>query len=777
MKIIVTKKHWVLALALALPVAAACRTGETPAEPEPTSPPPARADAAPSLQEIADAIDPGPRPALTVNVPGWLSTALRLPTKGGDPEVMLEEARAEWKRFEENARAGLGTDVASLEKLVPIARALALAERAGGNVEDAPVEALLVLERIYDVLDAPMLANDRNLFARMVQMFVASLAQSGEAQGSAALEELATLAFGVLQQSGDLHHRTVAALLRRAPGHPEIPDVLGRLAPSLVEEDETLAVGVLRRALALRGETATATHWLELTKLCSRALDVRCAQDGLARAEALVPAGDEKLQKRLTDERASVDRANRARELEDAPGLEAQLERGAALTELERHADARATFDRLVRRHPDDARPVVGLARVELLDGFDFVAAAQILERAQPREHLDRQWYELSIGVRATALIYHVLPQLMGQEPDQILEALRPTFVQMKQDIDAFEALGAEEGRVLRFIYEVAMEALPKLRSEDTSELRAMMRGMLPRAQALRAEVPGNLYAYTLVLAAAELSPDRTAALAVLDLPPPPEHAQALAVRRAQAALDLVTTWDADERVDTMLALVDAVADAPHPLAARRLAVDGHVLARRLGKGRDELLALEQRYVALLAEPGGGSDAVLHNNLAVIMAEQGRTAEAQALWIKADELAEEEARPMPRLNVLASKAAAAIATRTELDLGDRAELQALAEGGATAEVRLQAQAWLVAIASKAERRKAERALQKAAAKEAATGYRPRNLPGRGGVILRASAQMGLGYSTVQGLQIQLDLTGTPWLMLPCPVAVPPGVRK
>lgn len=772
-----TKKHLVLALALALSSSVACRTGEGPAEPETTSPPPAKADTAPSLQEIADAIDPGPRPALTVDLPAWVSIGLRLPSKGGDPKAMLAEARAEWKRFEENAKAGLGTDPAMVEKLVPIARALALAERAGGNVEDAPVEALLVLERIYDVLDAPMLANDRNLFARMIQMFVATMAQSGEAQDSAALEELAKLAFGVLQQSGDLHHRTVAALLRRAPGHPEIPDVLGRLAPSVVTEDEGLAVGVLRRSLALRGETATAAHWLDLAKLCSRALDVRCGQDALARAEALAPADDAELQKRLTEERANVKRAHRAVELEDAPGLADGLERGTALTELERYADARAAFESLLRRHPDDARPVVGLARLELVDGFDFVAAAQILEQARPREHLDRQWYELVIGVRATALMYHVLPQLMGQEPDQILEALRPTFLQMKQDIDAFEALGAEEGRVLRFIYEVAMEALPKLRAEDQSELRAMMRGMLPRAQALRAEVPGNVYAYTLVLAAAELSTDRTAALAVLDLPPPPAHAQALAVRRAQAALDLVAAWDAAERVDTMLALVDAVADAPHPLAARRLAVDAHVLARRLGKGRDELLALEQRYVKLLSEPGGAGDAVLYNNLAVIVAEQGRTAEAQVLWTKAGELAEEEARPMPRLNLLASKAAAALASKTELDLGHRVELLTLAESGATAEVRLQAQAWLVAIASKAERRKAERALQKAAAKEAATYYRPRNLPGRGGVILRASAHMGLGYSTVLGLQIQLDLTGIPWLMLPCPVAVPPGTGR
>jgi len=777
---VVTNKHLVFALALALPLAAACRTDEKPEAPEPPPAKPAPTDAAPSLQEIADAIDPGPRAALTVDVPVWISMALRLPTKGGDPEALLTEARSEWERFQAGAKPGTTTttgDAAMLEKLIPLARALALAERAGGNVEDAPIEALLVLERVYDVLDAPTLANDRNLFARMIQTFVMTLAQQGEAQGSAALEELAQLVFGTLQKSGDLHHRTVAAILRRAPGHPDIPDVLGRLAPTLMTEDETLAVGVLRRSLALRGDTATAGQWLDLAGLCSRALDVRCAQAALSKAETLAPTPDEALQKRLTTERTQVKHAHRAVELQDAAGLDDGLERGAALTELQRYAEAKTTFEQLMRRHPDDSRPVVGLARVVLVDGFDFVAAAELIDRARPRDHLDRPWYELTIGVRATALIYHLLPQIADKDPDQILELLRPELVQMKQDIDALEALGVEDGRVLRFVYDLAMEALPKVRNEDSTELRTFLRGMLPRAHALRKEAPGSQYAYTLVLAAAELSFDRADALAVLDLAPPSEHTAALAGRRAQAAFALVATWDADDRVDTMLSLVDAVADAPQPVTMRRLAVDGHVLARRLGKGREELPALEQRYRALLSESGGDADAVLHNNLAVLLAEQGRIDEAQALWARSIELAEEDGRAMPRLNVLASKASLALASKTELSVDDRLALADLAENGATAEVRLQARAWLVALAAKPERRKAERALKKVALEEAATNYRPRNLPSRGGVILRASAQMGLGYSTVLGLQIQLDLTGTPWLVLPCPVAIPQAPAK
>jgi tetratricopeptide (TPR) repeat protein len=769
----VTSKDLVLVLALLVPAAAACRPKDPPTEPDaPKAEPKAAVDAPPGLQEIADAIDPGPRAALTVDVPPWLSAALQLPGSGGDPQVLLAAARDEWEAFQTPAVGG--GDAAQLEKVVRLARALALAERAGGNVETAPVEVLLVLERIYQLLDAPALANDRNLFGRMIQGFVGMLAQQGQQEGSASLDELAGLVFGVLQKSGELHRRTVAALLRKAPGHPEIPNVLGRLGPKLMVEDEVLAVGVLRRSLALRGKEATAAHWLELAGLCSRALDVDCSGKALAQAHALAKADDAKQQQELVSARAQLEHARRAVELEGAAGLEDGLELGTVLVELQRYKEARAVYEALIRRHPDDARPVLGMARVVLVDGFDFVAASEVIERAQPREHLDRDWYELTIGVRATALIYHVLPQIADRGPDEIFEMLRPMLLQMKQDIDALEALGADEGRVLRFVYELGMEAWPKLRAAGDGEaFRVLLRELLPRVEALRAEVPGSLHAYSLVLAGAVFSNERARALAVLELAPPAEHAGALAVRRAHAAFDLVASWDAVDRVGVMLELVDAVAASPQPLAARRLAVDGHVLARRLGKGSEGWTELEQRYRVLQGEPGGESDAVLLNNLAVTVAEQGRTDEAQALWAQARERAPEEARDVPRLNALVARLVAAGKGKDAAATADRAELVTLAESGGAVEVRLQAHAWLVALAaSGAERRKAAAALRAVAAKEAATNYRPRNLPGKSAVIMRGTFQVGLGYSTVEGLQIQFDTSGVPWQVMPCPVAVP-----
>ncbi|MEM9453788.1 MAG: hypothetical protein AAGF11_06385 [Myxococcota bacterium] len=775
-------------LGLGLAIAACSRSGRE--APPPPRPPEATATApaegsGPSVAQIAEAIDPGPRPALTVELPPWLADALGVADMSGDASTLLAASRAELERFEGLSRAGGGD--AGLPGVVALARALALAERAGGTVEQAPVEVLLVLEKVYRLMDMPVLARDRNVFGQMLAAFAATLTKDGQAQDSEMIGHLAQLVRGALQGAGPLHRRTVAALLRTQPDHPDVPQILGRLGSKIIDQDEALAVGVLQRSLSMRGTTATAAHWLDLAVVCHRALDVSCGREALARAEALAgiaepgaepvadstadAGADEALTKRLHRARTMASSARRAVELRDAAGLDDRLERGRALADLQRFGEARALFEQLMRHHPDDARPVVGLAKVVLSDGLDFMAAAELVDRAAPRDHLDRDWYELTIGVRATMLIYYMLPQLADRKPAEIFDALRSPLIQIRADIEALEQLGADEGRVLRFAYDLGMEAWPKSQAEGTEALRAMTRTLLARTRALAGEVPGSLHAYTLMLAAAEFSEDRRAALAVLDVEPPAEHAEALASRRALAALDLVAAWDAAERVPDMLRLLDAIDGEQRPRALRRAVIDGHVIARRLGRGQSSWAELERRYRALLGQPGAEADALLLNNLAVVVAEQGRSEQALALWTQAEKSAKPEAQDLPRLNARAVRLALAPG-----DSGpardDRAELQRLARDGKAVEVRLLAQAWLVATASGSARRKAERALRRAAADEAAKNFRPRNLPGRGGVILRGTVQVGLSYSSIRGMELELDMVGVPWLVAPCPVAIP-----
>lgn len=749
-----------------LAVACGCRPAAAPEAPRDEAPPRVEADDAesgPSLEQIADAIDPGPRQALTVGMPGWISAWLSLP-QGSDPAAQLVAAQQGFDSWTQ--RAAAGTDAGQLQALVELVRAIALAERAAGDLEHAPPEALVLLERVYDIVDVPTLANDHNLFAQMLQGVAGIIAQEGDPASSVQLEELASLVFDGVQRAGDLHRRTVAALLRTAPDHPAVADALSRTADSVHAQDEALAVGIMRRSLAVRGEQATAAHWLDLASLCHRSLDLRCGKQARARAEALAAKDDEAIAERLRESREQAENARAAVELRDAAGLEDRLDQAAALMALQRHGDAAEIYEHLHGLHPEDARPVAGMAKVVLQQRLDFVAAFEILERARPREHLDREWYGLVIGVRATALIYHVLPRLVGEDPDAIFDALRPELLQMNADIDSLEALGADEGKVLRYAYDLGMAVWPKVRVDDTDALIRLARAQLEGTSALFHQIPDSRHAYTMVLAAAELSAERSQALATLDLAPPSEHAEAMASRRALAAFDLVAGWDARERVGRMIELADEADGESQPLASRRLAIDARVVGHRLGQPA-ELAELERRYRELRAQPGGAADAVLLNNLAVVVAEQGRTRDALALWQEAEGLVEEGERGLLRLNATAARISAGINGAAERDA-----LSELEQSPGTAEVRLAARAWRVAASSGADRRRASKELRRAAEEAAPTNYRPRNLPGEAGVVMRGAFQLGLGYSTREGLQIQLDTSSVPWLVVPCPVPIP-----
>jgi len=219
------------------------------------------------------------------------------------------------------------------------------------------------------------------------------------------------------------------------------------------------------------------------------------------------------------------------------------------------------------------------------------------------------------------------------------------------------------------------------------------------------------------------------------------------------------------------LRLVDAAA-ADGSVDARRLALDARVLAHRLGAKTADWSELEQRYRALIEE-SGAADTLLLNNLAVIVAEQGRGEEALTLWLQAVERAKDEDEDdIPLLNARAFHLAVGH-SRGQTAVEDRQVLEQLSATGSGVEVRLQAQAWRVDQAADArQRREATKALGQLANTEAAKNYRPRNLPSRSAVILRGSVEAGLGYSVLGGMELNVDVKAVPWLVMPCPVDVP-----
>lgn len=746
-----TRTHAALALLLIaiIPGATSCQRGSTGGST--ISPEPAEVL---SAAELADRLDPGQTTPLSHDMPPWMRTALA--GSPGNDALSLEDAKrnlATW--FETAAKAG---DDALLRGIPGLARATLVAERQVEGEDGSDPEVLLVLERIYRLVDSPGLVHNRPLVERILGEVVRMQARGGDPLGAAQIDQLSAFVFRSVERAHGLHHATLARLLREHPEHPGLPDALLATAGGrLLDADPELAVGLARHSVApAGGRDPTDEQWLAVAKICHRALDADCAawaQGELSDAAA----ADEDL---LTLARAAKEIA----ELHgDADDLEPGLVLGQAWADLGRHENALATYRRLTEQFPRDARPWVGRVRAGLAIRLDYQAAFEILEQADPRDHLDIEWFEMAVGIRATAIAYHLLPQLAERSPAEALTALRPQLDRLAVDIDSLRGLGDTRGDVLMWLHRAGMEAWPSIAAGQPQVER--VRGLLPQLVALHRRVPSDPYAYTLMLASAEFSADRDAALAVLDLTPPDPKDGAQVLRRLNAAIDLVATWDARDRAEQLVALADEAQPHATTMTTRRLILDARMVAHELGQPQD-LAEIERGYRSVL--PPSGADALLLNNLAVVVARQGRADEARGLFERAIGAAQERDRPIAILNALG-------APLLEAGLPPHPDALALIDEIIAKEddsdVGLLARAWKAALKmSVAEQNAAAQQLAQARDKAARTALRPR-WSSHSGVLLRGNLQLGLGYASKTGLRVDIDVTGVPWLLVPCPVPI------
>jgi tetratricopeptide (TPR) repeat protein len=708
---------------------------------------------------LADAIDPGEQPPLSADVPRFLLDAIALPSPmPQDPAELVALAAAEldgWKSV--GTSKDLGQSVAVV---MGLARGVVLAERAVA-LGSRDTKTLSVLERLYDALDAPMISNDRAFFPQMMQLFVQASASAGHITDTAGVEAFSKVVFGTLERAGPAHRHTVAELLRTGDDPALVADALERVAPKLRKDDDALGVRAMKASLALRGGTPAPRHWVELADLCYSALDVPCGEAAMREAEAGAGALDEKAREDLdTSLQATRTRAKNAEvvlSLRDARGLGDRLSQARALLDLERHREAEAAYQRLRVDFPKEAGPVAGLARHAVVARFDLVGASRVIEAAGPVEHADREYYEIAIGCRATALIHDILPRAVaGKGFDDAYALLEPILLELREHVVAYEALGADEGVVLRFLLDVGMkEAVPLARGAGgLAEATPLLRGMLPRALAIRDRVPQSVHADLLMAGSVQFSSDPEAAFAALERPLPPDPKHAAAMRRAIAKYELIVTWEKGGYLPALaedVAALRAVLDTP---AVHMLEGDLHALGARVNGDPSGWPKAEAAYREALGDPTTATDARGLNNLAVAVAEQGRRAEAIELWSRAVSAGTEDLS-LAKVNLAATREQA----------GDLAMLAAQETEGDLVEARLLAMAWRAELAPARERAALAKALRAKVAEEVRTQLRPRVLPGSAGIALRGSLSFGLGYSTVEGLQLDLTTASQPWLAM------------
>jgi len=697
----------------------------------------ATADAAPSLAELADRIDPGPTKGLLYGVPPAVAKDRGIDTSMADADLLLSLLRR-WRALPESMSAPervikameLGLDTAVLD---------------GGDPDRlTDPNAIAVLAQVYGTFDMPALFVSEGLFGSMIGVAAQILAQHSDQTTADEVRTTAVLLWlnQALARLPALHRRMAARLMREAPDHRDLPDVMDRVAQVSSSSDPDLALALRQASIAKRGRFATSQHHRELAIACYVDLDLACGDASIATAKSLAGADVAKLTAAVEPERARV---QRILALAKSTRVDEQLERAKLLLELGRREDGRKAYAELRKSNPKDARAVVGEVDAGIREKLDFMGAFETLDRAgRDLDHREAAYLEASIGIRSMQLAYVILPKAARGGLAQTLIAVLPVLVPIREDVAELAALGNDKAIVLGFLLALGDELLPAIRISDRVAVMKIARGLLPRAVELRSKLPDSRYAFDVVLAAAQFSADGKAAVAAVASPPKTDDAK-LAMRAAMTHLAIALTFDETRELAAVQRQIDAWPGSFGESArSRALARVDMVSWRAVGDASARARAIA-RYETILAPNTQATDVDDLCNLAVLLADAGRKDDAKMVLDRAQQL--DGSAELVKLH------RAVFAEPVDL-----ATLEALV-ASAESQIGLAAIGWLVASDKRPGGRAKWIAKRKALEKEPALRGRP--LPDAKGIGVGSPLNVGVGYSTTNGLELDLDAGPTP----------------
>lgn len=116
----------------------------------------------------------------------------------------------------------------------------------------------------------------------------------------------------------------------------------------------------------------------------------------------------------------------KAASVTDDGDFNAQLIKGHALISLHRPDLAEPLFQDLHGRHPDDARPFTGFARLAVLRSGNLSSAKTYVEKSKDLKNKDSMYYELALGYVLDRIVNEALPALKtaGRDSEQAAAAL-----------------------------------------------------------------------------------------------------------------------------------------------------------------------------------------------------------------------------------------------------------------------------------------------------------------------------------------------------------------
>lgn len=752
-------------LALVVALAAACK----PFAERTTTRPPSTANEAPrrsdpELTAAADRMDPGPQAPLYESLPTWLKGQIDASVEG-DPKAArtvaeAREAIAGWNKLKP------GDDQETLRGALQLGRGLVLAERAVAAGSDDP-ELLAALSSAYRVVHGFKMFLNPGFLGRILSLGAEMARKEGKLEGQQIEEAMAALAVAV-ERAPALHLHTTARLLREHPDHPTVPEVLlgasqARLDAELYEE----GVALRKLAVARKGKAATGGDYVGLAGACHVALDLACADLARKTAEAMGPGepGEDKaaaFKKRLADLDESGAAARKAVALASSSTLEAQTERGHLLLRLNRVGDAERTFTALQAAHPNDARPLTGLAVTAGRRQLDFAAVTTHIRAARNLAGRDRLYYEVALGTVPVALIAVVATQY-AQAPDKPVPELDAHFAEMLELARGFRQYDPARAAVLELLFTSAREAVPKFMSGKRAPSVALVRGLGMKALALTKKFPESLDAWRMVFSTARLVDDAAKARMLVTTPLPAALQQHpdLRLQQARALFDVAVLW---EDKGLLTAAAQAAASLPAEVDADTATTVRATIDAVLGRQGDQaaLQRAVDAFAALAQRKTGKEQAIAFNNAGMVVAFAGDVQTAMGILARAQEAGGEETTPGYNM--------AALAFGLQAREGLPELFAAIVQGSSSAALRVQAHAWLVALADAGQGDVAvtRKDFAAALAKEQAEEIRGRLSQVRWGVVEQGEFKVSLGYSTVEGLTLLDEVVPHWWLVTPAP---------
>jgi tetratricopeptide (TPR) repeat protein len=433
--------------------------------------------------------------------------------------------------------------------------------------------------------------------------------------------------------SAALHRAFVAAVLREGAPPTAVSRALLAHASVLANAHDDEGALTMREAALQAFPAQPADAWLGLASAYLAVLDVDRAAIALTRSEA-ASVGTERpadLASRRAKLVATLERARSVRAVGTPKTAEERLALAETLFAVGQLDRAEPLFRESARELPDDARPIVGLAklRFQRVEASDLMRVARevaaMLEPARRLGHPPRELYELSIGLSGLTAFEDVLRG--SREPDEMLKRATTIVDRLRALNDEQRAVSPERAAVLGLVLDLATEAIAK-GPTFTEALPDLLKGAAARARALAEAKPTDPDARRIAITLSAFSANPQEAFAFVTASPTVPDEPAFVVTRAEIALDIGQSLGDAGKVAAARALVVGAFPSGTRRDARAEALLGDVEALLASTGQGSLAKAATAYGEALKGLAPADRARTLSNLAWVLAHTDKIATA-----------------------------------------------------------------------------------------------------------------------------------------------------